>query len=747
MIAVNNLESLVFPLPFYGEKKKGKPQSMTPTLPKSQCLEAFGLADKGLPSMISDEGTVKTTPLPEGPHGDKDSEGFKPPTDMEPSTTHVVDPLRNDAKYQVDQTQSTILRYQPLTKNNRDTSSKAEPDNQTLLLLTAADVQALLLSDEELIEESEDDVFEDGDEMCEDIHHVDEEETQSPSPNKYQSESSHARDTESDSDSSCPEALKKYDNVLPLTERQLVQYLQKVSQVLYNRLTEDQWEKHKEVVASYANLKSEIEEFHDAAYKVHKGTKAAFSTYEKLLINFQDQYGNDTNKILSSFKVIQDAIKEDLVLNKKASPFRQDDHIVEWAKSLTSMAWNLGPRLTSIERTQFASDLKSILSRKILLRSMINITPPEPQVTQREGKGIVTGDEESLNKAIPTLTVVYQDPDEPIRIPYKIYWKLYNITNDEIQDYLNKEEAIKKKVEQARLLAMTKVEIIKVVYKEAEKARIDPKIIESAKGGEQFKKIQNAEHQVLKREHSQKVKKAIKLRKKRLEAYDRRNFQVHNPFKFSDFGVTELDELGLIIQKKKNKIVGKLMIALGKEREQRMKLEPEIRVPGLECNRSLPKDVPFVNNIVIEEPEYSMFFIDVFGDEAFQRLSDINKVRVNALYTYLVMASNITTPENTRFCLKLRKLIEEHPYQEKLMSKKVKLESSAKKQQSVAKSLAEDEYVAAAGWDLILKGDIELHFIPTKYQLADIFTKPLDEPTFTRLKAELGMLNINLSVS
>ncbi|GJU61818.1 retrovirus-related pol polyprotein from transposon TNT 1-94 [Tanacetum coccineum] len=42
-----------------------------------------------------------------------------------------------------------------------------------------------------------------------------------------------------------------------------------------------------------------------------------------------------------------------------------------------------------------------------------------------------------------------------------------------------------------------------------------------------------------------------------------------------------------------------------------------------------------------------------------------------------------------------------------------------------------------------LKGDIELHFIPTKYQLDDIFTKPLDEPTFTRLKAELGMLNID----
>ncbi|GJW26769.1 retrovirus-related pol polyprotein from transposon TNT 1-94 [Tanacetum coccineum] len=45
--------------------------------------------------------------------------------------------------------------------------------------------------------------------------------------------------------------------------------------------------------------------------------------------------------------------------------------------------------------------------------------------------------------------------------------------------------------------------------------------------------------------------------------------------------------------------------------------------------------------------------------------------------------------------------------------------------------------------DHILKGDIELHFIPAQYQLADIFTKPLDEPTFKRLIVELGMLNID----
>nr|GEV70679.1 retrovirus-related Pol polyprotein from transposon TNT 1-94 [Tanacetum cinerariifolium] len=39
--------------------------------------------------------------------------------------------------------------------------------------------------------------------------------------------------------------------------------------------------------------------------------------------------------------------------------------------------------------------------------------------------------------------------------------------------------------------------------------------------------------------------------------------------------------------------------------------------------------------------------------------------------------------------------------------------------------------------DHILKGYIELHFIPTLYQLVDIFTKPLDEPTFKRLIIEL----------
>jgi hypothetical protein len=39
------------------------------------------------------------------------------------------------------------------------------------------------------------------------------------------------------------------------------------------------------------------------------------------------------------------------------------------------------------------------------------------------------------------------------------------------------------------------------------------------------------------------------------------------------------------------------------------------------------------------------------------------------------------------------------------------------------------------------KGDIEIAYINTKDQLADIFTKPLDEQTFTRLRHELNILD------
>ncbi|GJQ97698.1 hypothetical protein Tco_0008837 [Tanacetum coccineum] len=210
---------------------------------------------------------------------------------------------------------------------------------------------------------------------------------------------------------------------------------------------------------------------------------------------------------------------------------------------------------------------------------------------------------------------------------------------------------------------------VSFIHEEASNLGIDPKVLASAKGGQEFKKIQDAKLKVLNREHSQKVKRQMELRKKRLEHYmwttssrlkpkpitdvkihpntkpavltvykgnDRRNFDVHNPFKFADFGVTELDELGPIIEKKKNKFFAfpaptQAQSQSSGRKRKHMELEPKIRVPGLECNISLPQGVPFVNNMVIEKPEYGMFFIDVFGDEAFHRMNDMHKVEIETL--------------------------------------------------------------------------------------------------------------------
>nr|GEZ55857.1 hypothetical protein [Tanacetum cinerariifolium] len=159
-----------------------------------------------------------------------------------------------------------------------------------------------------------------------------------------------------------------------------------------------------------------------------------------------------------------------------------------------------------------------------------------------------------------------------------------------------------------------------------------------------------------------------------------RNFDVHKPFLFGAFGITELDELRENIPNKKNAVSALYALEqdpsqTSRRKKKHMELEPETRISGLECNRALLKNIPFVNNMVIKESKYGIFFTHEFGDQAYQRWSDIDKVGMEALVLYLVAASMVKSPENARFSMKLRKLIAEHLDQEKLKLKKFKLEA------------------------------------------------------------------------
>nr|GEZ07973.1 hypothetical protein [Tanacetum cinerariifolium] len=71
--------------------------------------------------------------------------------------------------------------------------------------------------------------------------------------------------------------------------------------------------------------------------------------------------------------------------------------------------------------------------------------PKKPQVTQNTEKGkSLMKLRNQQKKLVPASREVRQDHDEPIIVPYDILGKIYQLTNDEIQAHLDKED-IKKK--------------------------------------------------------------------------------------------------------------------------------------------------------------------------------------------------------------------------------------------------------------------------------------------------------------
>nr|GEV96947.1 nodulin MtN21 /EamA-like transporter family protein [Tanacetum cinerariifolium] len=513
MIVVNNQRDSVSLPPLGAKPKKGKSQTVTSTLPKSQGLEASGalskkskrpkskksptetmvivpkpmegseqshlvssgtipdpqdlkrdiqLASIGLPSTL-DEGTrtAKTMSCPEGSRGDKDSKGHKAPADMEPQNPTDANLSRTGSKYQEDQTQSSRLR------------------------------------------KSEEDILGAGEEMDD---------------NPRSTETQH----------------------------------RKVSRVLFERITEDQWEKHEEAVVHYVNLKASIDDYYNESIahkdQTDKLVEASMSSLEKSSTTINDLY-KGMEVITQLLKDITNYVKDNPVTNKK---------IEEAFKTLSKISTQTTEILSSVKSFDFStlqSTVKNIQDRAF-----------------KQEEALVPWMKSSTNMA----------------------WNL--------------EEEIKKAEEEARLNAISKTGVIKVVREEAKKLSIHPKEAITTKAGNCLRKLRMLNMRSSKDNTLRRIQSV-------LPAPEQAPSQT-----------------------------------LRKQRKH-MELEPETRIPGLKCNRAL------------------------FKMSSYQRWSDIDKVRMKALVSYLVVASMVKSPEIARFGIKLRKLIAEHPGQEKLKSKKVKLEA------------------------------------------------------------------------
>ncbi|GJZ76742.1 hypothetical protein Tco_0641414, partial [Tanacetum coccineum] len=217
------------------------------------------LVSTGLPSTL-DEGNRKSQLLPEGPATHpKDSGGN-------------IQPLDRDLTSMTSEkgTAKTTPRPDGLLED-KDSGGNIPPANMepihpTIVDLSGTDVRAFLLSNDEA-QESEEDILGAGEEIIEE-----------------------------------PQAASIAET--------------------HHQITEDNWEKHEEVAVNYADLKASIDDYYDENIanrdQTDKLVEASMSSLDKSSNTISDLY-KCLNIITKLLKEIKNAVKDDIVINKKIS--------------------------------------------------------------------------------------------------------------------------------------------------------------------------------------------------------------------------------------------------------------------------------------------------------------------------------------------------------------------------------------------------------------------------------------------
>nr|GEZ00585.1 hypothetical protein [Tanacetum cinerariifolium] len=373
--------------------------------------------DMDITSMTPDGGTIKPTSCPEGSLGDKDSGGSIPPADMEPIHTPVVDISWTGNKYQDE-------------------------------LEKESDKEEELAIEDDMDEDSQDDA-----------------EVRTPSPNQTQPEPSHVQ--ESASDSSSPN-LKRFDNTLPLTERQLIKYLRKMSRASikeYYKESIARRDQNDQLVASSMN-------------SLDKSSSSISDLYKGL------------NVFTELLKDINNVVKDDPATNKK---------INEAIKTFAKISTQTIKILSLVKTFDFSTlqstmqDLRLMLSNKRKCQHVYQAFKGQPSLAPSSSVTptlALTHILENAEGENATNTATKEPPfhaegetgDTTMATP------ISSIHPTEIQEYWDKHKKRKKVAEETKLLAMSRPEVIKVIREEAKKLRIDQKEAISTKHGETFKK-------------------------------------------------------------------------------------------------------------------------------------------------------------------------------------------------------------------------------------------------------------------
>ncbi|GKE31753.1 hypothetical protein Tco_1451075 [Tanacetum coccineum] len=162
-----------------------------------------------------------------------------------------------------------------------------------------------------------------------------------------------------------------------------------MSRVLFNRISEKQWEQHEEAAVSYADLKASVDQHYNENIahrdQTDKLVEAFMSSLDRSSTTISDIY-KGLNVITQLLKDISNAVKDDPATNQKINKATKmfvrissnvtkalslvkgfdfstllsavkylRDHVVKqeeastaWMKSSTNMAWNLGSRPSNV---------------------------------------------------------------------------------------------------------------------------------------------------------------------------------------------------------------------------------------------------------------------------------------------------------------------------------------------------------------------------------------------------------------